>query len=165
MKEFTLRLTLLTLLCGVALPAYSQETGSKTTPKTYAQKLVNDAMAKYPDVVILAMHAKTPNDPNYPIIAWGGPMGGKVRIGKKADEDDMRVINTGKENLEISSNGKHFEVELPLEDANKTTIGALGVVFNYKPGDDKSAYQKKAEQLRDEMREQIPSADKLTEAQ
>jgi hypothetical protein len=121
-------------------------------------------MAKYPDVVILALHAKTQNDPDYPIIAWGGPMGGKVRIGKKADEDDMRVINTGKENLEVSPNGKHFEVELPLQDANKSTIGALGVVFNYKPGDDKAAYQKKATQLRDEMREQIPSADKLTEA-
>ena len=164
MKPFTLRLTLLVLTFGLALPAYSQGTDSKTTPKTYAQKLVDDAMAKYPDVVILAMHAKTQSDPNYPIIAWGGPTGGKVRMGKKADEDDMRVINTGKENLEVSPNGKHFEVELPLQDANKTTIGALGVVFNYKPGDDKAAYQKKAEQLRDELREQIPSADKLTEA-
>ena len=165
MQEFTLRLTLLLLTCGVALPAYSQATDTKTTSKTYAQKLVDDAMAKYPDVVILAIHAKTQNDSNYPIIAWGGPMGGKVRLGKKADEDDMRVINTGKENLEVSPNGKHFEVELPLQDANKSTIGALGVVFNYKPGDDKAAYQKKAEQLRNEMREQIPSADKLTEAQ
>jgi hypothetical protein len=164
MRNLTSHLTLLVLACSVALPTYSQSTGSKPTPKNYAQKLVDEAMAKYPDVVILAMHAKTANDPNYPIIAWGGPMGNKVRIGKKADEDDMRVINTGKENLEISPNGKHFEVELPLEDASKTTIGALGVVFNYKPGDDKAAYQKKAEQLRDELREQIPSADKLTQA-
>jgi hypothetical protein len=149
------------LACSVALPTYSQSADSKTTPKNYGQKLVDEAMAKYPEVVILAMHAKTPD---YPIVAWGGPMGNKVRIGKKADEDDMRVINTGKENLEISSNGKHFEVELPLQDSSKATIGALGVVFNYKPGDDKAAYQKKAEQLRDELREQIPSADKLTEA-
>ena len=76
----------------------------------------------------------------------------------------MRVINTGKENLEVAPTGKRFEVELPLQDANKTTIGALGVVFNYKPGDDKTAFQKKAEQLRDELRDQIPSADKLTQA-
>ena len=164
MRQFTLRLTAIVLTCGLALPGYSQGADSKNLPKTYAQKLVDDAMANYPDVVILAIHAKAPNDPNYPIIAWGGPMGGKVRIGKKADEDDMRVVNTGKENLEVSPNGKHFEVELPLQDTNKTTIGALGVVFNYKPGDDKAALKKKAEQLRDEMREQISSADKLNES-
>jgi hypothetical protein len=164
MRQLTIRLSLLLLACGLALPAGAQAPDTKSTPKTYAQKLVEDAMAKYSDVVILAMHAKTSTDPNYPIIAWGGPMGGKVRFGKKADEDDMRVINTGKENLEVSPNGKHFEVELPLQDSSNATIGALGVVFNYRPGDDKAAYKKKAEQLRDEMREKISSADKLTEA-
>jgi hypothetical protein len=150
--------------CSVAIPTYSQTADTKSPPKNYAQKLVDEAMAKSPDVVILAVHAKAPNDPNYPIIAWGGPTGGKVRLGKKADEDDMRVINTDKENLEVAPTGKRFEVELPLQDANKTTIGALGVVFNYKPGDDKAAFKKKAEQLRDELRDQIPSAERLTQA-
>jgi hypothetical protein len=157
------RIPIMLLLCSAALMCSGQS--SSDMPKTYAQKLVTDAMAKHPDVVILAMHAKTSTDPNYPIVAWGGPMGGKVRIGKKADEDDMRVINTGKENLEVNSTGNHFEVELPLQDANKKTIGALGVVFNYKPGDNKAEYKKKAEELRDELRDQIPSADKLGEAQ
>jgi hypothetical protein len=157
------RIPIMLLLCSAALLCSAQS--SSDMPKTYAQKLVTDAMAKHPDVVILAMHAKTSTDPNYPIVAWGGPMGGKVRIGKKADEDDMRVINTGKENLEVNSTGNHFEVELPLQDANKKTIGALGVVFNYKPGDNKAEYKKKAEELRDELRDQIPSADKLGEAQ
>jgi hypothetical protein len=157
------RIPIMLLLCSAALMCSAQS--SSDMPKTYAQKLVTDAMAKHPDVVILAMHAKTSTDPNYPIVAWGGPMGGKVRIGKKADEDDMRVINTGKENLEVNSTGNHFEVELPLQDANKKTIGALGVVFNYKPGDNKAEYKKKAEELRDELRDQIPSADKLGEAQ
>jgi hypothetical protein len=165
MRQLTLHLTLLALACSVAIPTYAQSADSKPSSKNYAQKLVNEAMTKYPEVVILAMHAKSGNDSTYPIVAWGGPTGNKVRIGKKADEDDLRVINTGTENLEISPNGKHFEVELPLQDANKVTIGALGVVFNYKPGDDKVAYQKKATQLRDELRDQIPSVDKLTEAQ
>ncbi len=134
------------------------------SPKIYAQKLVDDAMAKHPEVVILAMHAKSPTDPNYPIIAWGGPTGNKVRIGKKADEDDMRVINTDKENLEVNETGNHFEVELPLQNASKKTIGALGVVYNYKTGDNKAEFKKKAEQLRDEMRSQIPTESKLFES-
>jgi len=135
------------------LPLCAQE-----AKKIYAQKLVDEALANHPDVVILAMHAKSPSDPEYPIIASN--IG---RIGKKADEDDMRVITTGKNNLEINKTGNHFEVELPLQDSAKNTIGALGVVFNYKPGANKLAMQKKAEQLRDEIRRQIPTESKLFE--
>jgi hypothetical protein len=124
--------------------------------KTYAQQLVDESLAKHPEVVILAMHVKSPADPEYPIIASN--IG---RIGKKADEDDMRVINTGKPNLEVNEAGNHFEVELTLQDASRKTIGALGVVFNYKPGDDKAAFQKKAEQVRDELRARIPAQEKL----
>ena len=158
-----MKLSLLFLLSSGALFTCLGQSDPNTMPNTYAQKLVTEAMAKHPDVVILAMHAKTAADPDYPIIGWAGPTGGKVRIGKKADEDDMRVINTGKENLEVNSTGNHFEVELPLQDVNKKTIGALGVVFNYKPGDNKAAFKKKAEELRDELRQQIPSAEKLSE--
>jgi hypothetical protein len=124
--------------------------------KNYAQQLVDEILAKHPEVVILAMHVKSPSDPEYPIIASN--IG---RIGKKADEDDMRVINTGKPNLEVNEAGNHFEVELTLQDASRKTIGALGVVFNYKQGDDKAPIQKKAEQVRDELRARIPTEKKL----
>ena len=109
-------------------------------------------------MVILAMHVKSPTDPDYPIIASN--IG---RIGKKADEDDMRVIQTGKPNLEVNAAGNHFEVELVLQDASGKTIGALGVVFNYKAGDNKAALQKKAEQVRDELRAKIATETKLFE--
>ena len=155
----SVRFTLTFLACSLVLPLTAQ-TG-ETAPAPYAQKLVDEAMAKHPDLVILAVHAKSETDPHYPIIAWGGPKGGKVRLGKKADEDDMRVINTGKANLEVNATGNHFEVELPLQDVNKKTIGALGVVYNYKPGDDKEAMRVKAVQVRDELRDQTPSAERL----
>jgi hypothetical protein len=41
------------------------------------------------------------------------------------------------------------------------TIGALGVVFNYKAGDDKAALEKIAIQARDEMKAKLPSGGKL----
>ncbi|WP_433983887.1 hypothetical protein RBB78_24775 [Tunturiibacter empetritectus] len=44
-----------------------------------------------------------------------------------------------------------------MQDSSGKTIGALGVVFNYKPGDDKAAMEKIAIQLRDEMKEQLPT--------
>jgi hypothetical protein len=73
----------------------------------------------------------------------------------------MRVIQTGKPNLEVNTKGDHFEVELAIQDQSGKTIGAMGVVFMYKNGDDKAAYQRTAEELRDEMRKQIPSIEKL----
>jgi hypothetical protein len=49
------------------------------------------------------------------------------------------------------------------QDASGKTIGALGVVFNYKAGDNKAALQKKAEQVRDELRAKIATETKLFE--
>lgn len=143
-------LTLL-LILSVAGGAVAQ-----TTPAPYAQKLVDTTFANHPEVVIIGLHVAPPNQKDYVIIASN--IG---RIGKKADEDDMRVINTGKSNLEINKAGNHFEVELVLQDQSEKTIGAAGIVFNYKPGDDKVKFEKTAEQIRDEWKTQIPDKDSL----
>lgn len=132
----------------------------QTPTNTYAQKLVDETMAKYPDLVILVMHVTPPNKHDTDNVILGSSIG---RIGKKADEDDLRVIRTGKTNLEVNSTGERFEVELALQDKTGITIGALGVVFPYKAGDDKAKLEKQAEQIRDELRKKIPSAAKLFE--
>src|SRR5579864_2642316 len=94
-------------------------------PNIYAQKLVDDTLAKHKEVIIIAFHVTPPNQTENVIIASN--IG---RIGKKADEDDMRTINTGKPNLEVNATGNHFEVELVLQDQAGKTIGCAGVVFN-----------------------------------
>jgi hypothetical protein len=124
--------------------------------KIFAQKMVDDILKKHPEVIILALHVTPPNYSDNVIIASN--IG---RIGKKADEDDMRVIETGKPNLEVNKAGNHFEVELTLQDKAGQTIGAAGVVFNYKAGDDKIKLQKKAEEVQAEMRSQTPTLAKL----
>ena len=158
------RLPMLLLLCGAAFLCFGKS-DPNAKPNNYAQKLVDEEVAKHPEVVIMAVHAKSAADPDYPIIAWYGPTGGKVRVGKKADDDDMRVVNKGDVNLEVNATGDRFEVELPLQDVNNKTIGALAVVYPYKKGDNKAEFRKKAEQVRDDMRPRITSADKLNEAQ
>jgi TRAP-type C4-dicarboxylate transport system substrate-binding protein len=143
-------LALLVVACALGGAA------AQTAPAPYAQKLVDQALAKHPEVVIIAMHVAPPHQKNYVIIASN--IG---RIGKKADEDDMRVIETGKSNLEINKAGNHFEVELVIEDKSGKTIGAAGIVFNYKPGDDKAKFERTAEQIRDGWKAQIPNKDSL----
>ncbi len=128
------------------------------TTKNYAQKLVNKTIAKHADLLIIAMHVTPPKAADNIILASN--IG---RHGKKGDEDDLRVIATGNANLEVDATGKRFEVELPLLDKAGKSIGAVGLVFPYKAGDDKAALQQRAEKIRDEMAKQIPAIEKLVE--
>ena len=131
---------------------------AQPSPAPYAQKLVDQTLARHHELLILVMHVTPPNSPENIIIASN--IG---RFGKKADEDDLRVIDTGKTNLEVNEKGDHFEVELVLQDQAGKTIGALGTVYAYKAGDDKAKLQRTAEQTRDELRKQIPSKESLFE--
>jgi hypothetical protein len=119
----------------------------------FAQKLVDEALAKHPEVILLAIHAGAPK---YDIIASNFG-----RVGKLGDEDDLRVILKGTKNLELNKTGTHFEDELPLKTKGGKRIGAIGVVFNYKPGDDKGAMDKIATEIAKEMRAQITSSKTL----
>jgi len=145
-------LVMLFLILGGALSASGQE-----AKKIYAQKLVDETLAKHKEVVIMAMHVTPPGKNENVIIASN--IG---RIGKKADEDDLRVIETGKPNLEVNKKGDHFEVELVMQDQSGKTIGAVGIVFNYEKGKEPE-FQKKAEQIRDEMKEKTSTRAKLFE--
>jgi hypothetical protein len=136
-----------------AAPCCSAQAGKKM----YAQKLLDETLLKHKDVVIMAMHVTPPGKTDNVIIASN--IG---RIGKKADEDDMRVIETGKPNLEVNKKGDHFEVELVMQDQSGKTIGAIGIVFMYEKGKE-AEFQKNAEQIRDEMKQKTPTLAKLFE--
>lgn len=141
-----------------ALAGQDRNQNNPEKPKIYAQKLVDETLALHKEVIIMAFHVTPPNQSENIIIASN--IG---RIGKKADEDDLRVMQTGESNLEVNKAGNHFEDELPLLDKAGNRIGAVGIVFNYKAGDDKTKLAKIAEQVRDEMRGKIPSKEKLFE--
>lgn len=128
---------------------------SYTRPAPLAQKLVDDALAKHPEVILIAIHAAPKGHKNLIVASNFG------RIGKIGDEDDMRCINTKKPNLEVDKSGKHFEAEIPMYDQKGVVVGALGVVFNYKAGDDKAALEKIADQIQDEMKAQLPTKSAL----
>jgi iron complex outermembrane receptor protein len=151
LKKVSRALSLI-LVVGIPLFASAQE-----AKKIYAQKLLDETLARHKEVVIMAMHVTPPSKTENVIIASN--IG---RIGKKADEDDLRVIETGKPNLEVNKKGDHFEVELVLQDQSGKTIGAVGIVFMYEKGKE-AEFQKKAEQVRDEMKQKTPTIAKLFE--
>src|ERR1700686_1731434 len=71
--------------------------------KIFAQQLLDVTIGKHKEGVITAMHVTPPGKTDNVIIASN--IG---RIGKKADEDDLRVIHPGKPNLEVNKTGAHF---------------------------------------------------------
>ncbi len=148
-----LRIISVLLAAAFAMPAYAQ-----ILQKNYAQELTDEVMAKNPDILVIMMHVTPPGSKENVIIASN--IG---RIGKAGDEDDMRVINTGKSNLEVAHGGTRFEVESTLQEASKLTVGALGIVFSFKNGDDKLALEKRALKIRDDLSKRILHAKQLME--
>ena len=122
----------------------------------FAQQRVDEILAAHPEVEILAIHATAPES-DYNVIV-GSNIG---RLGKKADNDDMRCFFTGKPNLEVNSTGKRFESEMQLHDRAGRLVGVVGVVTAYKQGDDKQALFNHATQVRVELEKKIPDAASL----
>src|SRR6266851_7298577 len=127
------RIVFLRPVAGIALLVFGSvmaRISAQAPPtKNYAQSLIERMLARHPEVATLAMHLTPPDSADNVIIASNFG-----RIGKKADEDDLAVIRTGKPKMEVGSTGDRFSVELPLLDANARAIGALAVAFPYKAG-------------------------------
>ncbi|TAM59665.1 MAG: hypothetical protein EPN49_10480 [Rhodanobacter sp.] len=149
------RYAMLLLTALVAPPLLAQQ----TPPENYAQHLVDETLATHPEIAIMAMHVTPPKQADNVIIASN--IG---RIGKKADSDDMGVVNTGKPAMAVNKEGDHFEVELPLKDVTNDTVGAVSIVYPYKAGDDKTALAKRAEAVADQLHRKISNAANLTQA-
>jgi len=147
------RATLFLLASMLGVPLHAQ-----LPVKSYGQEIVDQVITKNPGLLVIVFHVSPPNVPNYPIVASN--IG---RIGKLADEDDMRVITTEKTNLEVAHGGSRFEVELVLRDVAGTNIGALGLVFPFKTGDDKEALEKNAVGIRDWLARRILNSASLVE--
>src|ERR1700674_5999285 len=104
-----IRITILFCIAAIASPV---DAGSTVAPaKIYAQALVNQVVAKYPDLLVVAMHVTPPKASENVIIASN--IG---RIGKKADAEDLKVIKTGETLAKVNKYGNRFEVELVLQD-------------------------------------------------
>jgi iron complex outermembrane receptor protein len=118
---------------------------------TYAQFLVDDTLARHPEVEVVALHARAPQGgADYPIVASN--IG---RIGKPADASDLEVIKTGTSHTAVDAQGARVESKVVLQDASGNAIGALAVIFPYRKIENEAALQRQAEKIRDELRGRI----------
>src|SRR5438552_5994500 len=150
---------MLRLLCLAlaSVIASSLHAASTLAPeRIYAQELVNQTVASHAGLLVVAMHVTPPGATENVIIASN--IG---RIGKRADAEDRKVIDTGETLAKVNRNGDRFEVELVLNDASRRPIGALAIVFPYKAGDAPSKFEEMAATIRDELAARIPEVASL----
>ena len=145
-------------LCLSSAAAVFAASSTAMAGVSYGQHLVDVTIAGHPELTVLAMHSTPPESKINVIVASN--IG---RTGKTADEDDLRVINNGATNREVNANGHEYEVELPFYDASRRQIGALGVVFAYKKGDDVVALDRAASAIRDALARRISHPKNLIE--
>jgi hypothetical protein len=156
MRKYSLLAAATAAVLSCATAAYAladPPLGKAADNAIYAQTLVNEQMAKHPELLVLGMHAPKPGAKDSHMIAAN-----LDRIGKADDEDDLAVAQERKTIL--APNVKEptkFEVAVPLKDASGKVIGSLSTVFKYAAGDDEVKMHTAALAIRDEMAKKIPN--------
>ena len=149
--------SLFVLAIGVA--AQAQPPASAQAPtETYAQHLVTWSLACHPELKSLTFHVTPPGTATNIIVAAN-----VAPLGKAADADDLQVIKTQKAVVEVARSGDALAVELPLLDASRRVIGALGIHLAYCADAQRSELEAQAVKIRDELARRISHVANLLE--
>ncbi len=140
------------LLLAAAAAHAEDHWGTAAGNRIYGQQLVNELMARHPELVVVGLHAVPPGAKDEIMFATN-----LDRVGKKDDDDDLGVANEHKIVMAPNMTDPHkFEVQVPLLDAAGHFIGATGLVFRYQAGDDLVALLAKALAIRGELAAKTP---------
>jgi hypothetical protein len=127
-------------------------------PETRAQALLVATMRRHPEVAHVVLHVTPPGKQDTDNLIIASSIG---HIGKRADEDDLRILRTGATEAVITKGGDRYNVSLPLLDRVGTTIGIVAIGFPYQRGDDLEVRRAVAKRIRDELRRNIASVSTL----
>ncbi len=150
----------LSLAIACSLPvhaAQTSETSDQVPSKIFAQQIADNLVAEHRDLRDVIFHVTPPGSVDNVAIASFTTS----ERGRKSGPDDLGVIKTGKPLVEVQKDGVRIGVLLPLEDADRQVIGALGLVFSYRAGQDPYAFLLRAEKIRDQIASEIISVQAL----
>ena len=126
-------------------------------PAPYAKALAENIVNSRSDILDVIFHVTPPGTTdNYAVAAHT-----TSEQGSKSGEDDLAVIQSGKPLVEVQKDGKRIGVLLPLFDRSRHTVGAIGLMYVYKSGEDQQIFLRRSEQTRDLLAWKIPSKEAL----
>lgn len=128
---------------------------SPRSRKIVAQKLVDEVVARHPELVRIGLHVMPPAGAENVVIASNIP----DKIGQKSDSEDLSAM--GSRRPVVLKEGNDFDVTLPLRDASGRIIGAIGLTFEPRPGEQEAGAVRRARGIVREIERKIPSRPKL----
>ena len=145
---------MLILMGGISVPGTAQG-------KIFAQRLVEEAMAKYPQVSGVELSSTPPGKTCVTIASTEA--GG---VGEKCDNDEFTAMKSNKPFVEKENEGgkEVYDITMPFHDASGKLIGTVGLDFKPEPGQQESQVVQLAERLVHEMEVQIPTKATLFES-
>jgi hypothetical protein len=133
--------------------------GSSATAsgKIVGQVLVDELAARHPDLVRIGMHVTSPKGSANRIIASNIA----EKIGQVSDPEDLKAMESGEP--VVLKEKENMDVTLPLHDASGKVIGAIGLTFKLRAGEDQEDAIRRARAMAGEIEKQISSAARLFE--
>ena len=118
-----------------------------------AQDLVDNTVAKYPDIVRLTIHAVPAGKEGSRIIACNI----KEKIGSFSDPEDLEVLKTNK--AVILKEGDNLDVTAPICDKAGKPIAATGITLRFRKGETENQVVEKAKSIAKELTIAIQNSD------
>ena len=151
---FLLAATFVLALTLLVSSGANRVAASDTKAKIFAQALVEDTVAKHPELAGLGLATTPPGGHDCITIADTDPK----ELGDKCDKGELQVMTTGKSTVEKEGDG--YDVTMPLHVGGKK-IGIMGMDF--KLDQKEEGLLGRAEVIAKEVETQIPSKSKLFE--
>ena len=139
----------------LAFLASTATMAAPTKHKIFAQALIEETVAKHPELEGIGLGTTPPDGKDCVNIADTD----MKEIGDKCDKGELTVMKTGKSTVEKESDG--YDVTIPLHVSGKT-IGIIGLDF--KLDQQETGLLDRARVIAKEVEDQIPSKSKLFEA-
>src|SRR5258708_6799297 len=125
----------------------------------FAQKLVDQIIAKHPELKQIGLHTTPPNSSQSVIIA----INDKKKVGKKSDPDDLEVMKTGKPSAEVNKTKQIYDLGFPLLDQTGKIIGTVVMEIKLSSENTKEGAMNRGKIIQEELRKEISSKEKLFE--
>jgi iron complex outermembrane receptor protein len=140
----------------VGVRAQGQE---KPKPDSLAQMLADQVSRAHPELNVIGFHLTPPGGQDNVIVASSN----RTKVGKKSDPDDLEVMTTGKAAVDTKESRQLIDIGLPLLDRAGRTIGTVVMEVKFTYTKDPAVALKRATEIRDQLRKQIPSKERLFE--
>ena len=120
---------------------------------TLAQKLTMGALARHPDILVVAMHVTPPGGKTNKVVGINVPK----FMGRDSDEVDTDTEKTGKIVMQVIPKTHRMEVHMPMIAADGSRVGTICTVYLWDDENQSADLFVRSLAMRDELRPLIPS--------